>query len=42
MTTLPGFYKIEKIVGKKYVAGKPLYRVKWLDWPSSTNTYEPV
>ena len=29
-------------MGKKIVDGKPLYRVKWLNWPSSTNTYEPI
>jgi len=42
MTTLPGFYTIESIVGKKIVEGRPVYRVKWLGWPSSTNTYEPL
>lgn len=42
MTTLPGFYKVEKIVGKRFVGGSPFYRVKWRDWPSSTNTYEPL
>jgi hypothetical protein len=42
MTTLPGFFKVEKIVGKRYVEGKPQYKVKWLGWPPSTNTYEPI
>jgi hypothetical protein len=29
-------------VGAKQVSGKPYYLVKWLGYPDSANTWEPV
>lgn len=36
------FYQVEKIVGRKKLGDQTLYKVKWQDWPSSTNTWEPL
>jgi hypothetical protein len=36
-------YEVEKIVGKKMNSkGQPEYLVKWVGYPSSANTWEPV
>ena len=35
------FYEIEKILYKRKVKGKWLYRVKWLSYPSTSNSYVP-
>lgn len=35
-------YDVEAIVGKKYVRGKPYYRVKWVGWTEDHATWEPV
>lgn len=35
-------YHVERIVGKKDINGHLFYKVKWLGWPSSTNTWEPL
>jgi hypothetical protein len=34
-------WTVEKIVGKKSIKGKIHYHVKWLNYPSSDNTWEP-
>lgn len=36
------YYVVEDIVGKRVVKGKIQYRIKWKDWPSWENTWEPV
>lgn len=35
------FYKVEAIVNKKIANGEPLYRIKWVGYPSWQNTWEP-
>jgi len=35
-------YEVEKIVAKRFKKGRPEYKVKWKNWPESTNTWEPV
>lgn len=37
-----GSYKVEKIVGKDVIDGEIHYQVKWLGYPSSENTWEPI
>lgn len=32
---------VEKILKKKIIGGKPQYLVKWLNFPSKNNTWEP-
>lgn len=34
-------YVVEKIVSSKKEKGKILYLIKWKDWPSAANTWEP-
>ena len=34
-------FVVEKIIKKRIVDGKNEYYIKWKDWPSSTNTWEP-
>ena len=34
-------YVVEKIISTKIKNGKKYYEVKWLNWPSSANTFEP-
>ena len=36
-----GQYVVEKILARKKIRGKVHYRVKWLGYPSSANTWEP-
>ena len=35
-------YEVEEIVGKKLCKGKLKYHVKWVGYPSSQNTWEPL
>ena len=35
-------YSVEKIVKKRIVEGKVLYYLKWMGYPESENTWEPV
>lgn len=35
-------YVVEKILEKKRVAGELLYLIKWVGWPKSQATWEPV
>lgn len=35
-------WEVEKLVGYKEVKGKPYYRVHWLGWAPSDDTWEPV
>jgi len=35
-------YVVEAILDKRFESGKPNYLVKWKDWPSSSNTWEPA
>jgi hypothetical protein len=35
-------YDVEKIIAKRYDGEKILYLVKWLDYPDSENTWEPL
>jgi hypothetical protein len=35
-------FDVEKILDKKYENGRLLYLVKWLDYPNSENTWEPL
>ncbi|PWA84589.1 Chromo domain-containing protein [Artemisia annua] len=37
-----GFYEIEAVRKKRVRKGKTEYLVKWLGWPESGNTWEPV
>jgi hypothetical protein len=34
-------YRVEKIVGEKTIAGKKYFRIKWLNYPSSENSWIP-
>ena len=36
------YYDIEQIVNKKYIDGSYKYLVKWVGYPSSQNTWEPL
>jgi hypothetical protein len=40
--SINNIYDVEKILAKKYEAGRLLYLVKWLDYPESQNTWEPL
>ena len=40
--TLPEKYIVERLVCKRLKAGKAEFFVKWLDWPTETNTWEPA
>eukprot|EP00088_Acartia_fossae_P041801 TRINITY_DN4374_c0_g1_i3.p1 TRINITY_DN4374_c0_g1~~TRINITY_DN4374_c0_g1_i3.p1 ORF type:complete len:155 (+),score=69.67 TRINITY_DN4374_c0_g1_i3:53-517(+) len=35
-------YEVEAIVNKRFKSGKVEYNVKWVGYPSSDNTWEPV
>ncbi len=35
-------YDVEEIVGWRVYRGKPQYLVKWVGYPSSANTWEPL
>ena len=35
-------YNVEKIINKKIIKGKVLYRVKWEGYPIEQNTWEPI
>ena len=35
-------YHVEKIVRKKMKAGQTYYFVKWMGYPDSDNTWEPI
>ncbi|XP_039480614.1 testis-specific chromodomain protein Y 1 [Drosophila santomea] len=35
-------YKVEKIVGKRFLNGRPQFLVKWEDFPQEDNTWEPM
>ncbi|XP_043642839.1 chromo domain-containing protein cec-1 [Drosophila teissieri] len=35
-------YKVEKIVGKRFINGRPQFLVKWEDFPHEDNTWEPM
>ncbi|KQS62036.1 chromo domain-containing protein cec-1 [Drosophila erecta] len=35
-------YKVEKILGKRFINGRPQYLVKWADFPHEDNTWEPM
>ncbi|GAB2277940.1 La ribonucleoprotein [Dionaea muscipula] len=37
-----GFYEIESIRKKRIFKGQPQYLIKWLGWPDSSNTWEPL
>ncbi|KAI4356177.1 hypothetical protein L6164_000221 [Bauhinia variegata] len=42
-TELPqGFYVVEAIRSKRTRKGKTQYLIKWLNWPETTNTWEPL
>ncbi len=36
------YYNVEKIIGKKIVNGKALYKIKWEGYPMSQCTWEPL
>jgi len=38
---VPGDYEVEKVITHKKVRGRTMYLVKWLNFPSSYNTWEP-
>jgi hypothetical protein len=40
--SINNIYDVEKIMDKKYENGRLLYLVKWLDYPDSENTWEPL
>ncbi|XP_016976533.1 chromo domain-containing protein cec-3 isoform X2 [Drosophila rhopaloa] len=40
--TPPKEYVVEKIVGKRYVSGRPQLLIKWVDFPDEENTWEPM
>ena len=35
-------YKVEKILDKKQIRGKPQYLIKWKGYDTSENTWEPI
>lgn len=35
-------FEVDKILGKRMKNGVPLYFIKWKDWSSDSNTWEPV
>lgn len=35
-------WEVEKIIKKKKVGGEVKYLVKWVGWPESSNTWEPI
>ncbi|GAA0140057.1 hypothetical protein LIER_01482 [Lithospermum erythrorhizon] len=37
-----GFFLVETIRKKRIRQGQVQYLVKWIDWPESTNTWEPI
>ncbi|KAI3925118.1 hypothetical protein MKW98_009768 [Papaver atlanticum] len=37
-----GFYEIEDVRKKRVHKGKTQYLIKWLGWPESDNTWEPI
>lgn len=39
---LPDLYIVEKILNKRIRKGVPEYFVKWENYPSSQNTWEPI
>jgi hypothetical protein len=40
--TYKQLYEVEAVVSKKTIKGQPLYLVKWKNYPSSENTWEPI
>ena len=42
MASEDDYYEVEKIVDKRKFKGKMQYFVKWKNYPSSTNTWEPM
>jgi hypothetical protein len=40
---MPGaMYEVEKIIGKRFINGKAMYRVKWKDYGVEESTWEAV
>ncbi|KAK1129066.1 hypothetical protein K0M31_020197 [Melipona bicolor] len=42
MKKLPTLWEVEKILAKKVVRGVPTYLIKWKNWNSEYNTWEPI
>lgn len=41
VTVSESYYAVEKVKGRRVKNGVVQYRVKWLGYPSSQNTWEP-
>ena len=41
MSSQEGVYQVEKILGHKRSHGRLVYLLKWKNWPSESNTWEP-
>ena len=39
---LENTFQAEKILGKKFINGKPYFRIKWFGWSSKHNSWEPA
>lgn len=41
VTVSESYYAVEKVLGRRVEDGVIQYRVKWLGYPASENTWEP-
>ncbi len=35
-------YQVEKILNKRIIDGQTKYLIKWMDWPATDSTWEPI